>query len=57
MSFFDIVVLFFLANSAVSLTRVIIGPSVVDRMIGLNVTTVGVLAVLVLIAVKQQAPV
>ncbi len=57
MSFFDIVVLFFLANSAVSLTRVIIGPSVVDRMIGLNMTTAGVLAVLVLIAVKQQVPV
>ena len=57
MSVFDFVVLFFVANSAVSMTRVIVGPSVVDRMIGLNMTTAGVLAVLVLIAVKQQVPV
>lgn len=53
----DAVIFFFVGSSVVSLTRVVIGPSVVDRMIGLNMTTAGVLAVLVLIAVRQNLPV
>ena len=57
MNALDVVVLFFVASSVVSLTRVVIGPSVVDRMIGLNMTTAGVLAILVLIAVKERLPV
>lgn len=54
MNALDVLVFFFVLSSAVSLTRVVIGPSVVDRMIGLNMTTAGVLAVLVLIAVRQN---
>lgn len=54
MNALDVTIFFFVASSVVSLTRVVIGPSVVDRMIGLNMTTAGVLAVLVLIAVRQR---
>jgi multicomponent Na+:H+ antiporter subunit F len=53
----DVLVMFFVASSAVSLYRVVAGPTVVDRMIGLNMTTAGVLAVLVLIAVNEKLPV
>ena len=53
----DVLVFFFVGSSVISLARVVIGPSVVDRMIGLNMTTAGVLAVLVLIAVRQNLPV
>ena len=42
-----------LGLTAVSLVRVIIGPSSEDRMIGLNLISSQVLAMLVLLAVKE----
>lgn len=44
---------FFLASSVVGMVRVLIGPTVVDRMIGLNLVASQILAVLVLIAVTE----
>ena len=43
----------FIALIIISMIRVIMGPSLVDRMIGLNVVTAQVLALLVLIAVDE----
>ncbi len=37
-----------------SMIRVVIGPSVVDRLIGLNVAGAQVLAILVLVAFKEN---
>ena len=47
------VLYFYLAAVAVSMVRIVIGPTVVDRMIGLNLVAAQVLAILVLIAVKR----
>lgn len=44
---------FFLGSSLVSLIRVVWGPSTTDRMIGLNMVSAQILAVLVLIAVRE----
>lgn len=44
---------FFLGSSLVSLVRVVWGPSTTDRMIGLNMVSAQILAVLVLIAVRE----
>ena len=51
---FDIMIYFFLFTTVVSMIRIVIGPSVVDRMIGLNLVSAQVLAMLVLLAVKEQ---
>jgi multicomponent Na+:H+ antiporter subunit F len=45
---------FFLASAVVGMVRVLIGPTVVDRMIGLNIVASQVLVLLVLIAVAGQ---
>lgn len=50
----DLVIYVFLGITALSMIRVVIGPSVVDRLIGLNVVSAQVLAVLVLIAFKEN---
>ncbi|MFP4301195.1 MAG: monovalent cation/H+ antiporter complex subunit F [Spirochaetaceae bacterium] len=39
----------------ISMVRVVVGPTLVDRMIGLNVVAALVLALLVLIAVEERA--
>lgn len=39
----------------ISMVRVVLGPTLVDRMIGLNVVAALVLSLLVLIAVEQRA--
>ena len=44
---------FFLGSIAVSLIRAIIGPSLADRMTALNMVAAQVLAILVLVAVRE----
>ncbi|NBB90758.1 MAG: pH regulation protein F [Spirochaetes bacterium] len=44
---------FFLASSVVGMVRTLIGPTVVDRMIGLNIVASQILALLVLVAVSE----
>jgi len=43
----------FIATILISMVRVVIGPTLVDRMIGLNAVAAQVLALLVLIAVDE----
>jgi multicomponent Na+:H+ antiporter subunit F len=45
---------FFLASSVVGMVRLLIGPTVVDRIIALNLVASQILAVLVLIAVTEM---
>ena len=45
---------FFLASAVVGMVRVLAGPSVVDRMIGLNIVASQILVLLVLIAVAGE---
>jgi multicomponent Na+:H+ antiporter subunit F len=42
------------ASSLLSLVRVVIGPTVEDRMIGFNLVSAQVLAILILIAVQKS---
>ncbi|MEX2442443.1 MAG: monovalent cation/H+ antiporter complex subunit F [Alkalispirochaeta sp.] len=44
---------FFVGSVGVSMVRVVIGPSSADRMTGLNMVSAQVLAVLVLVAVRE----
>ncbi len=48
----DIAIFFLMGISALSMLRIIIGPTSEDRMIGLNLVLAQVSAILVLIAVK-----
>ena len=48
---------FFIGSSVVSMVRVLIGPSTVDRMIGLNMVSAQILALLVLIAIREKQPI
>lgn len=52
-----IVLYVYLGALAVGMVRAVIGPTVVDRMIGLNLVAAQVLAILVLIAVNRNLPV
>jgi multisubunit Na+/H+ antiporter MnhF subunit len=52
-SIFTYAIWFFVGSGVVSLIRVVIGPSTADRMIGLNMASAQVLAVLVLLAVRE----
>jgi multicomponent Na+:H+ antiporter subunit F len=51
---FNFVMYCFLAVLALGMIRVVIGPSRVDRLIGLNVAAAQVLAILVLMAFKEN---
>ncbi len=51
---FDIVIYIFLGTSVLSLVRVVIGPTSVDWLIGLNMASAQILAILALIAVKEK---
>ena len=51
---FDLMIYFFLFTTVFSMIRIVIGPSAVDRMIGLNLVSAQVLAMIVLFAVKEQ---
>ena len=44
---------FFLGSILVSMVRVLIGPTTADRMIGLNMVSAQILAILVLQAVRE----
>lgn len=44
---------FLLGSCIVSMIRVVSGPSVVDRMIGLNLVSAQILALLVLVALRE----
>lgn len=46
-------VYFLIASSLVSMVRVVIGPSIADRMIGLNLVSAQVLAILVILSVAS----
>ncbi len=48
-----LMIYFFLASSVVGMVRTLIGPTVVDRMIGLNIVASQILALLVLVAVSE----
>jgi multicomponent Na+:H+ antiporter subunit F len=45
-------VYFLIGSSVVSMIRIVIGPSVVDRMIGLSMVSAQILALLVVISVQ-----
>ena len=47
-------VYFLIASSLLSMVRVVIGPSVADRMIGLNLVAAQTLAILVVVAVAAD---
>ncbi len=51
---FDLVVYILLGTVVFSMIRVVIGPTVVDRLIGLNLISAQVLAIFVLVAVKEH---
>jgi multicomponent Na+:H+ antiporter subunit F len=46
-------VYFLLGSSVVSMVRVLIGPTIADRLTGLNLVAAQVLAILVIIAVRE----
>jgi multicomponent Na+:H+ antiporter subunit F len=50
----DLVVYFFLGTTVFSMVRIVIGPTVADRLIGLNLVSAQVLAILVLIATQED---
>ncbi len=50
----DLMVYFFLAMTIVSMYRIVVGPSPADRLIGLNLVSAQVLAILVIIAAKEH---
>ena len=52
----DFILYFFLGSLALSLVRLVLGPSTADRLIGLNLVAGQVLALLILLAVKEKAP-
>ncbi len=45
---------FFLGSILVSMVRVLVGPTTADRMIGLNMVSAQILAILVLLAVREE---
>jgi multisubunit Na+/H+ antiporter MnhF subunit len=51
---FDVIVYFFVGTTIFSMIRIVIGPSPADRLIGLNLVSAQVLAIFVLIAVKEN---
>lgn len=53
-SAFDVVIYIFLASGIISIYRIIAGPSVSDRLIGLNIAASQILAILVLFAAKEK---
>ena len=50
----DMMVYFFLGTTVFSMVRIVIGPSAADRLIGLNLVAAQVLAILVIIATKEN---
>jgi multicomponent Na+:H+ antiporter subunit F len=52
----QVMVYFFVASTIISLVRGVVGPTVADRLVSLNVVAAQVLALLVLIAVNDNRP-
>lgn len=50
----DFMVYFFLGTTVFSMIRIVIGPSSGDRLIGLNLVSAQILAIFVLMAVKEN---
>ncbi len=50
----DLMVYFFLGTTVFSMVRIVIGPSSADRLIGLNLVSAQILAILVLVATKEN---
>ncbi|ORC31157.1 monovalent cation/H+ antiporter complex subunit F [Marispirochaeta aestuarii] len=50
----EITIYFLVASSVISLVRVVIGPTVADRMIGLNLVASQILTLLVLVSVALE---
>ena len=50
----DVMVYFFIGSMIISMIRIVIGPSLADRLIGLNLVSAQILAIFVLIAVKEN---
>jgi multicomponent Na+:H+ antiporter subunit F len=51
---FDIVIIIFIGSLIISLVRTIIGPTSTDRLIGLNLVAAQILAIMVLIALREK---
>lgn len=51
---FDLTGFLFIASSVIALYRVLRGPTVPDRLLGLNVVSAQILAILVLYAAKEK---
>ncbi|MDX9800044.1 MAG: monovalent cation/H+ antiporter complex subunit F [Spirochaetia bacterium] len=51
---FNIIIYLFIASGVISLYRVLAGPTAADRLIGLNIISAQILAVLVLFAAKEN---
>lgn len=51
---FDWIGYLFIASSAVALYRVLWGPTIPDRLVGLNVASAQILAIIVLYAAKEK---
>ncbi len=51
---FDLIGYLFIASSAVALYRVLWGPTIPDRLLGLNVVSAQILAIIVLYAAKEK---
>ncbi len=52
----QVMIYFFVASTIISLVRGVVGPTVADRLVSLNVVAAQVLALLVLIAVNDNRP-
>ena len=50
----DVMVYFFIGSMIISMIRIVIGPSLADRLIGLNLVSAQILAIFVLIATKEN---
>jgi multicomponent Na+:H+ antiporter subunit F len=50
----DVMVYFFIGSMIISMIRIVIGPSLGDRLIGLNLVSAQILAIFVLIATKEN---
>ena len=50
----DVMVYFFIGMTIFSMYRIVVGPSPADRLVGLNLVSAQILAILVIIATKEN---
>ena len=50
----DVMVYFFIGMTIFSMYRIVVGPTPADRLIGLNLVSAQILAILVIIATKEN---